>query len=872
MSEEFRIPLIITEKNGIERVREPVSIGIPFPKGKIFDTSLLYVSDKDNTPIPFAVKTLNAWSDESIKWALFDIQISLQPHNDTMFFVKSSRSENYEIPLNVFDIEENKAEFIINTGKAEFCVDRANFRPFKQAIINGTDFISEAKSKTILVDSNNALWMPRVEKSFVESSNCLKTILYFKGPFSQAGKDHSLRFKARLYFYAGHSYARLDFTLWNPEAAVHPGGLWDLGDPGSIFFKDLSIHTALKSSNGLSAISYQLNDELQAENQQRATSNQQPVTSNLLIYQDSSGGENWNSRNHVNHNGQTPLMFRGYRIYQNGQTINEGLRATPIMAVTNGQNAIVGTLKHFWQNFPSAIEADGDCLRISPFPNQFNDQFELQGGEQKTHTIYLNFCNKQLCLKTLAWIHQPLAVQIPPDWYCSTGVFPYVIPKKDIPNQFPYKECYELTKAVLTGEKTFFDRREIIDEYGWRNFGDQYADHENLLYKGEKPIISHYNNQYDLINSFLMQYVRAGENDWFMLAEELANHVMDIDIYRTDKDRYEYNRGLFWHTDHYTSAATSTHRGFSRQTLVEKKLKNYGGGPSYEHVYSNGLLNYYFLTGDMNARSAVIELATYVVKGIDGPDNTALLLKQVAKNTVNWLKNFLKPDNITPYDLFGGPGRASGNALSVLLDAFILTKDTMYISRAEYLIRQCIHPKDDLSRRNLSDVNKRWMYTIFLQSVGKYLDIKTELQQLDYMYFYARESLLHYARWMLENEVPFLSRPELLDFPNFATRAATDTRKANVLILASKYSKGSLRTKFLSKAKYFFDKSIKDMLTFEARTWTRPLAILMQNMNIPLYFAKHTNEQAEDALCPHDFGSPGNQHGVSLKIENNNKE
>jgi len=215
----------------------------------------LYVSDKNNALIPFAVKTLNAWSDGSLKWVLFDLQISLAPSNVTELFIKSSKSENHKTSLNEFNIVENSTEFMISTGRAEFCVDRANFRPFKQVAINGTDFISEAKSKTILVDSNNDLWMPRVEKSFVERSNCLKTILYFEGPFSQAGKDHGLRFKARLYFYAGHSYSRLDFTLWNPEAARHPGGLWDLGDPGSIFFTDLSIHTALKSSNGLSAIS-----------------------------------------------------------------------------------------------------------------------------------------------------------------------------------------------------------------------------------------------------------------------------------------------------------------------------------------------------------------------------------------------------------------------------------------------------------------------------------------------------------------------------------------------------------------------------------------------------------------------------------------
>ena len=36
--------------------------------------------------------------------------------------------------------------------------------------------------------------------------------------------------------------------------------------------------------------------------------------------------------------------------------------------------------------------------------------------------------------------------------------------------------------------------------------------------------------------------------------------------------------------------------------------------------------------------------------------------------------------------------------------------------------------------------------------------------ELDAMYAYARASLLRYARWMAEHEVPTLSRPEVLEY------------------------------------------------------------------------------------------------------------
>ena len=33
-------------------------------------------------------------------------------------------------------------------------------------------------------------------------------------------------------------------------------------------------------------------------------------------------------------------------------------------------------------------------------------------------------------------------------------------------------------------------------------------------------------------------------------------------------------------------------------------------------------------------------------------------------------------------------------------------------------------------------------------------------------YAYGRASLLHYARWMADNEYPYLDKPEILEYPN----------------------------------------------------------------------------------------------------------
>ena len=82
--------------------------------------------------------------------------------------------------------------------------------------------------------------------------------------------------------------------------------------------------------------------------------------------------------------------------------------------------------------------------------------------------------------------------------------------------------------------------------------------------KNASWIATEYNNQYDPIYGFLRQFASTGNSQWFELADDLAHHVLDIDIYHSKYDKAEYNGGLFWHTDHYLDAETSSHRSYSK--------------------------------------------------------------------------------------------------------------------------------------------------------------------------------------------------------------------------------------------------------------------------------------------------------------------
>jgi hypothetical protein len=322
--------------------------------------------------------------------------------------------------------------------------------------------------------------------------------------------------------------------------------------------------------------------------------------------------------------------------------------------------------------------------------------------------------------------------------------------------------------------------------------------------------------------------------------DELAAHVIDIDIYHTDRDKSAYNHGLFWHTFHYVDADTGTHRSYP------KAAKVCGGGPANEQNYATGLMLHHFLTGSRSSREAVLELARRVIDMDDGD-----------KTVFRWLaRGYTGLASQSRTSWYHGPGRGAANSLSVLLDGHQLSGDRAFLVKAEQLIRRCVHPADNVPQRNLLDAENRWFYTMFLQSLGRYLDHKAERGERDFMYSYARASLLHYAQWMAEKEYPYLEKPEILEYPT-ETWAAQDMRKSEIFKYAAKHATDPDRARFLERSDFFFRYSVEKLLEMPTRTLARPVVLLLSYGFMHAFFQKYP-----DVLAPapnsevHDFGKP----------------
>lgn len=826
----MKIPFWLEELAKVERKSLPVTAGIPFARGVVSSNQSLSL-EFQGQEIPLQIQVLDRWNDDSLKWVLLDFQTDLAPLEKKQYHLTvSEKNSSVDYPVS---IQLSKTEDLIRveTGGAQFEIGFKNQLFFKRVILRKQIGFNFDEEQWVFIDDRGVSFHPVAENITTETLGPLRTTLKVEGKWRSKNNKELARFGARFYFFSGSSACRIEWTLWNPKRAKHAGNRWDLGDPGSILFQEMGMH--LKGADFIAPeISWQMQGN---EKLKMAKAN------SWSLYQASSGGIHWNSHNHANRHGQATLPYKGYELNYDSHE-EHGNRADPAVAMVESRKGIAVGIDKFWQNFPKAIEVKNGEFVVGLFPKQNQDFHELQGGERKTDILYLIFNDKpaESVVAQVKSFVAPIKIMAKSSYYAQTGVFGDL----SLPSEDTRKDYTELVHSAIQGNYTFFDRREIIDEYGWRNFGCLYSDHDAVNYKGEEPLVSHFNNQYDALKGFVLHYLRSGDCRWWELARDLAQHTIDIDIYHTQQDKSAYNGGYFWHTEHYRDAGLSTHRTYTAKPLVGSRIKSGGGGLSNEHNYTTGLLYYYFLTGNQQAKEAVIELADWVMSMEDGSKTIYRFIDKGdtgLSSQIDWG--------------YQGPGRGAGNSLNALLDAALITSQKKYLERLELLIRRCCHPDDNIKKRELDQPETRWSYLVFFQALGRYLDWKLENQTLDKMFYYARKSLIHYARWMLENEVLYAEVKNRVEIWS-ETWPAQDMRKSDVFKFAAKYSDELEQKKFLEKSEYFFNRSLDDLGRFETKILTRPLVIIMNSGLRHGVFHRRASSFEIIPDVPHHFGEP----------------
>lgn len=799
--------------------RVPVRFGFPLPRGWTMESLSGYrLSSSRGLVLQSDYRPLSYWPDGTLRWVAVDVLLTGEELRDGLWFREATVGSEVE-GKSVWGGVRIGEEGLVLFGSGEGGVGEIGLKgdiglkvrvrgPWGEYQGSGSELGLETRQGRLSIDFAS------------------------RTTFSVGGLESPIELSITGALWLD---GRVDLSvcICNTNVAEHPGGNWDLGAGGSIQIEDLTLELkplGLDGAGGAKVEQLVVCEEVGGE--------LRVAKESLHLFQASSGGKNWKSRTHMVADGTIPLRFSGYELRLDQLEVR-GSRATPYVGLRYGEATLAVAVRRFWENFPVAIRCASQGIEMGFLPRESGYLHELQGGEQKTFEFaayqgrvvledrplegYLRFPTPVI---SKAYLESVGALFGADSSLCS------VEGKIDSEASRLYEG---LVHQAIEGSDTFFSKREVIDEYGWRNFGDVYADHEAVFHKGNTPLISHLNNQYDCALGFAIQYLRTGDKRWYEQLIDLANHAWDIDTYHTSGDKPSYNRGLFWHTYHYADASTGTHRGYPKSLLYEevmadgadldslgatgaklKKVYGKGGGPAASHTYSTGWMAAYYLTGDERYRKAAINSAEYVMGLEDG-----------STNRFRWLSG--RPTGFATCSSIGyyGPGRASSNSIHALLTGYELTRDRKYLDMAVYFMKRCVHPKQDLDSMDLLNAELRWFYTMHLQAQCRMIDVLEQVPGQEANLQYAVASLLHYARWMLEHERPILDQPEQLQYPT-ETWAAQDLRKWHVLAYASRWcSTREEGEKMMAKAEWFYDYVMKTLDGFETKSRCRPVVLML---------------------------------------------
>jgi len=795
---------------------EPVRFGLPLQRGEARLPAANLISP-DGRRLAAQARITARWPDGSARWALIDAVLPREsPVGDGREWI-CRIEEDVETALSVGPTIAEGCGSPTWDGRGGW-----DFHPNDQARSTRAIFLTWD-----VRDRSGRTIRPGAARQVERLCGPIISIERWEGSFAATFRPWSSRIRRDLVwrmtweFFPTADLARIRLTLRNRGRARHRGGCWDLGDPGSILLEDFTLRIrpperaqawvgcvrdggAVRTLGGTFST-----DARQGERLDRSGPN-------VVIYQDSSGGENWRSYNHVNAQGRVPCRFRGFHANTPSGRI-EGSRAEPVVALRSCGGWLIAAVPEFWQRFPKALRISAEEIALAILPEEWDDRHEIQGGEQVTATVCLRWdaaaTERQACdRETLNAANALLfPLQAIGGWEPSSAM--EIGDAAVSPGVYASLPVADFARAGLSGANGLLTNREKADEYGWRHFGEVYADHEARYYRGDAPHISHYNNQFDLLLGAELQRLCGRSGDWDAIIHPLARHVMDVDVYHTDRDRAPFNGGLFWLTDHYRTAHTCTHRAFSRKNAAHS---GYGGGPSSEHNYTTGLLMYHFLFGDDDAKETVLSLADWVIAMEDGGQTPFFFIDAGPTGAAT----------ATSEADYHGPGRAAANSINALLDGWLISGERRYLDFAERLLHRTVHPADDIEAHRLRDAERRWSYTMYFEVAARYLQLKHAWNQCDEAYAYVARSLLHYARWMLEHERPFLERREELEYPT-EVWAAQSLRQANVLWAASRLVEGDLRERLRRRAEAWTEQAWHDLYAFEDPVNARTLAVVL---------------------------------------------
>ena len=609
------------------------------PPSVLKDENSVTVKDAKGNVLPSEGKILHRRPDGSVEWILLDILLKLGGEENTTVLVEPTRAARRPAVTNPVALKEKGKLITLSNGITELTVNRSGGSLIHRLVIDGKTLVDESTLVDLqVVDMGGKIHRASLYGPYnvtVTHRNRLRTEIKLEGKHAARDKATFIDFALRFTLTAGSPDVKMEHTFYCREP--HDGRLYirsmrlvmpTLMDPGSHKLLgqeshgEYHFHRNIKVAENVDVVASSVMDiDDYKENFKGAIPAHPCAGGDVFLLNEGSLKEDWS---------EYPFHMRaGQQSRFREEQVASGVRKVePIIGWQEKGFTVATAFEHFRQLHPKSLSIDENVVTYSIWPD-WSFPMMVAEGASKSHIIWITGKARALNMHQVSdimgrWEYgylEPVDVSFDPAWPAFCKVLDCQHLLKYQPEKYPLLEnLIEPAPGAGNPRRHTYDRQSAT---GMFHFGDIVNPEGTQCY----------NNEDDCHIYFPLQhFLRTGHTYAWDFAKEAARHYMEVDFCEWSLLPRQKG-GLHMHTD-----------------------QHFIGNVYPSHQWVEGLLAYYFLSGDERARNVVVS---------------------VAENHVWWAYNKLE---------YHFDGREAGMPLVNLALAHRLTRDEKYIKAARHIV------------------------------------------------------------------------------------------------------------------------------------------------------------------------------------------
>ncbi len=559
----------------------PTLHGVPWPQGDLQPDGAVAVRTPAGDLRPASMQPLVSWPDGSVRWGLIVF-------NATEVGCHVVESVGADAPANAVATTVADDSVVLDNGLVRVELANTGPGPIRKLTAAHHDYLTAPEQFRLAVDDASTL--NESERAIkVLTASPLRTRVRIEGAHYKTDGSRCLNYRLDVELWAGWPTLRLDYQFMNLEAGhksvdVERIGIdwdWQLGDTTERHFKQWVW--------GLFFVP-------------REVRNPQRVA---LVSDDSRSGV------HI----ESPEMLLDTFDYP------DYLRAPLVetddwLGITDGSRSIYARQEDLGPMRPSRLASDGAGMSLDAWPPTAGI-LALPQGRTRRPVITLSFADSADC--QIDWIKETLGAPVTigrsyvaPEWVRACGEFDQ--DRMMQPGAHSRFEKYLHRLMQLDMPETMFD----LGDTPGAGYQSTYIGAGQVKRRAEAPHLKTYfstnlvvetrqafvpdwahpeffelvweNNEYDVIFAFASEIMRRGRYDLWQTVARLARHNIEVDF-------------LHLHDEERLHRSTPAHSADHTTT---------GSYPS--HFWTQGLLAYYCMSGDIDALEVACGLGDKIIE------------------------------------------------------------------------------------------------------------------------------------------------------------------------------------------------------------------------------------------------------------------